>query len=501
MPNDVKFVCSLARLASSPGSSSLDMARRYGPPSGVRRQITSPGTASSGTSVQPRSRKLAVRVAAPVGRNAEVASSRASSATAPRVGRAGHRGTGGCRNRRRRGRVSRRRSGRCARRRLTRTWRRRGWRRRGAPSGGRLRAGRRRPALPARSARGTAIAPGSRSAGSPRRTAQRACGRRATGPRGRVGRAARRARCASRLVVVSLPAMSSRTQKLTSSSSDSGSSPSPPERTSRLTRSSPGWARRSSMTSAKKLLIAWIAASAPAGSGVIENALTIASLHARNCPNMSGGIPSSSAITRTGNGIARSRISSPALPCSTRPATCSRAMSVINGSATAIRLGVKPRATIRRSAVWTGGSSRISSRGASRCRVAGEGHGHQIAHPARRREQPGLAQHTGDVLVATDQPGVQQREVGESLGGADLGVGRIRIPEDDGIERVEDHERPPLTGNGSRPQVAVHSPPGSRAIRSLPERSASGGQVIGSTATALRRRSGGWSVSPVKTIR
>jgi membrane protein len=47
-----------------------------------------------------------------------------------------------------------------------------------------------------------------------------------------------------------------------------------------------------------------------------------------------------------------------------------------------------------------------------------------------------------------------------------------------------------LDAVGRRPQLPCHVSPGSSSIRSIPERSASGGQVIGSIATAVRRRSG-----------
>ncbi len=65
----------------------------------------------------------------------------------------------------------------------------------------------------------------------------------------------------------------------------------------------------------------------------------------------------------------------------------------------------------------------------------------------------------------------------------------------------------PLDPNGHGPssteipQVARHGARGSSRIRSRPDRKASGGQVIGSTAIDRRRRSGGLTVSPVNTIR
>src|ERR1019366_2112500 len=63
---------------------------------------------------------------------------------------------------------------------------------------------------------------------------------------------------------------------------------------------------------------------------------------------------------------------------------------------------------------------------------------------------------------------------------------------------VESHD---LTGapahRGTRPQLADHFWPGWRESRSFPVRSALGGQVIGSIATARRRRATSPSVSPV----
>src|SRR5690606_8890981 len=55
---------------------------------------------------------------------------------------------------------------------------------------------------------------------------------------------------------------------------------------------------------------------------------------------------------------------------------------------------------------------------------------------------------------------------------------------------------PPVTGDN--PQLARQGCPGASAITSRPERNASGGQVIGSTATDRRYRCGG-SESPVNT--
>ena len=49
------------------------------------------------------------------------------------------------------------------------------------------------------------------------------------------------------------------------------------------------------------------------------------------------------------------------------------------------------------------------------------------------------------------------------------------------------------------PQRPSNSWPGASTMRSCPLRNASGGQVIGSTATPLVRRSGSGSASPVKT--
>ncbi len=61
----------------------------------------------------------------------------------------------------------------------------------------------------------------------------------------------------------------------------------------------------------------------------------------------------------------------------------------------------------------------------------------------------------------------------------------------------------PVAGDhrGRIPHCALHSCPGCRSITSLPVRSAFGGQVIGSMATARRRRDTSGSVSPVYTIR
>ena len=49
------------------------------------------------------------------------------------------------------------------------------------------------------------------------------------------------------------------------------------------------------------------------------------------------------------------------------------------------------------------------------------------------------------------------------------------------------------------PQRPSNSWPGASTMRSCPLRNASGGQVIGSTATPLVRRNGSGSASPVKT--
>ena len=50
------------------------------------------------------------------------------------------------------------------------------------------------------------------------------------------------------------------------------------------------------------------------------------------------------------------------------------------------------------------------------------------------------------------------------------------------------------------PQRPPHVAPGSRRTRSTPERSASGGHDMGSTAIEVRRRLTGSSVSPVNTM-
>jgi hypothetical protein len=53
------------------------------------------------------------------------------------------------------------------------------------------------------------------------------------------------------------------------------------------------------------------------------------------------------------------------------------------------------------------------------------------------------------------------------------------------------------TDSAPTPHIPRQDSPGSSSIRSVPERNASGGQVIGSIATALRRRSGRPTPSPV----
>jgi hypothetical protein len=55
--------------------------------------------------------------------------------------------------------------------------------------------------------------------------------------------------------------------------------------------------------------------------------------------------------------------------------------------------------------------------------------------------------------------------------------------------------------NGRMPQVPVVDSPGASRTTASPERNASGGQVIGSTASPRRRRDGGSTTSPVNTCR
>ncbi len=60
-----------------------------------------------------------------------------------------------------------------------------------------------------------------------------------------------------------------------------------------------------------------------------------------------------------------------------------------------------------------------------------------------------------------------------------------------GVSEAADPVAQPVpAGSTVRPQLPRQDSPGANSIRSRPDRRASGGQVIGSTATALRRRSG-----------
>ena len=60
--------------------------------------------------------------------------------------------------------------------------------------------------------------------------------------------------------------------------------------------------------------------------------------------------------------------------------------------------------------------------------------------------------------------------------------------------------RPDLGQRGVRPQVPVQRAPGRSTVTSVPDRNASGGHVMGSTASPVRRARGA-RVSPVNTLR
>ena len=240
----------------------------------------------------------------------------------------------------------------------------------------------------------------------------------------------------SRLVVVSLPAMSSSTQKLTSSSSDSGSSPCPPRCTSRLTRSSPGRERRSSTTSAKKPLIASIAESAPAGSGVSENAFMITSVQVRNSPNMRRRDPE-----ELGDHVHRERHRQIAHQL-TGLGAVDEIGDMTAGEVGDHRFGGRDPArreppchhpTQGRVHGWV---LEDQQAGDVLWRSSTERHRDEVAHPARRRVQPSLAQHAHDVLVTADEPAIEHGLVGESRRRSNVGIRRIRIIEDDRVERV-----------------------------------------------------------------
>ena len=117
------------------------------------------------------------------------------------------------------------------------------------------------------------------------------------------------------------------------------------------------------MTSAKKLLIASSAASAPAGSGVIENALTIASLHARH-RQVAHQLTSAALLDEAGDLLAgdvgdqRLGDRDPARREAARHHPPQRGVD---------RRILEDQQPGRVALLW----------------VAGEGHGHQIAHPAR----------------------------------------------------------------------------------------------------------------------
>ena len=128
--------------------------------------------------------------------------------------------------------------------------------------------------------------------------------------------------------------------------------------TSALTRSGPGVLRRFSICAEKYARRSSTEVVNSGGSGFPGSVLspeTIASDHRLKVAYSSGSTPSISAITITGSGLARSRITSK----SRRSLTLSRSMLVssrMRGSISRIRRGVKSRLTSLRSRVCTGGS-------------------------------------------------------------------------------------------------------------------------------------------------
>ena len=148
-----------------------------------------------------------------------------------------------------------------------------------------------------------------------------------------------------RLVVVSLPAISSRTvNDITSSALNASPSSAC---TSTLIRSSSGRRRRSSAIRSTYAVIASAASrtsSAVNAPEIPDMPSTIASDQCLNSARRSRSTPSSSAITVTGSGIASSGTRS-IRPFGTAVSMQPTAISRMRGSSSAMRRGVKPRFT------------------------------------------------------------------------------------------------------------------------------------------------------------
>ena len=192
----------------------------------------------------------------------------------------------------------------------------------------------------------------------------------------------------SRLTVVSNPAISSIRQTGTSSTGRSSKSPSPSEAISVLIRSSPGSARRSSMTRSNSRIIALaatITSRACIGERKPAAALPSASPYAARRAPSSSGIPSSRLITATGSGSARvgitSHVPAAAAPSRNRP-TVSSMRTVKSASRRALSAG----ATSRRRRVWSGGL-RVSS---DRSRAGSGGAAPSGSTPKRRSRRISL---------------------------------------------------------------------------------------------------------------